>query len=169
MLTFEEILALPKVANEYATHYMKDGLIVASVYKKITNLRFNAHLGNDDHIIRFTFDHSGPVAIIYHTPIKPGKELPLETTASTIAIMSVVCYADVSLFDELSPRIITTQVGQYDQGVHEMYELAKKLICHFTQSEWCEDGVKEKYNMLIGDYIAELKLLTTTKVKPENF
>lgn len=148
ILSLQEILELDIVANEYAIHYIKDGAIVASIYKSTANLKINAHIGDDDHVIKFSFFHNGPIAIIYSEPIKTpdrGKDLPLEPTLSVVAIMSVIAFADVSLFDELNPKIIPTEVGQFDIGDPELFELAKQLICHHTKKEWEEDFLTKQY------------------------
>lgn len=138
-MTLQEILALKTVANDHAIHYMNEGQIVASIFKNVPRLGFNAHLGDDEDVVMFSFEHSGPVAILYDSPIAIGELLPLTVHGCVIAIMSMVTFGDISLFSEMNPMIFPTAVGQYDIGDPEKFDLARQLICNHTGGAWDEE------------------------------
>lgn len=144
-MSIEEILRLNKIANSYAIHYTKDSCAVASVYKEISGLKIKAHLGDDDAVTKFEFRHDGPVAIIYTKPVKISNPMPMETVPCVIAIMSIVTFADISLFNELNPKIFPCEIGQYDVGSPYRFDLAQQLICHYTGIEWDENFLPKKY------------------------
>ncbi len=153
-MSFEEILRLSKIANSYAIHYTKDGCAVASLYKDITDLTIKAYLGDDKNITKFQFRHDGPVAIVYRLPVKISNPMPMDSFPGVIA----VTFADVSLLDELSPKIFPCEIGQYDVGSPYRFDVARQLLCHYTGAEWDEEFLPKKYQE-VGD--ASLEYFST--------
>lgn len=127
------------------THFYDGPTIVASVFVNI-NTRIDAKLGDDENVIPFSFNYSGPVAVVYSSAETIEALEGRQPVLCVMAIMSAVTFADISMWIGLDDVYIRpSTVMQFDIGVPELYELAKGLICHHTGKMWEEDFLAQQY------------------------
>jgi len=153
--SLQELLDLKiEVDGSGNMHFLDGPTIVASIFANI-NTRIDAKLGDDENVIPFSFDYSGPVAVVYSS-IETFESLEgRQPVLGVMAIMSAVTFADISMWIGLNEVYIRpTTMMQFDIGVPELYELGKGLICHYTGIEWDEDFLLNKYHGSIKDLLS---------------
>ncbi len=144
ILSLQELLALKQEIDDTAIHFLKDGFVVASIFRNVEKLIVKAQLGDDQNVTNFSFEYSGPIAVVYCNQITLQQLEDRKTHLGVMAIMSAVTYADVcNRIGNNNVFITPTTVMQFDAGDPERYELARQLICHHTNAEW-DDGYLEK-------------------------
>lgn len=145
-MDIKRLLKLRQESGDGITHYMDGDIVVATVLDKVVGLRINAQLGDDKNITNFSFDYSGPIAVIYTQRIKLENLESREPQGCVMAIMSAITFADISMWIALENVVIVpTTVMEYDTGIPELYELAKALICQHAGNEWDNDYLRRQF------------------------
>ncbi len=156
-ISLQDLLKLETYVDNTAIHFLKDGFVVASIYRNTEKLSINAQLGDDQNTTSFKFNHSGPVAVIYCKQITLNELEERKTHLGVMAIMSAVTFADIfNWIGNANVHIEPTTVREYDAGDPELYELAKALICHHTKLEWDDEFLRKKYHEGVKQFLSNI-------------
>jgi hypothetical protein len=159
-MNLQQIISLPTRSHKFGFHYMLGDLVVASILTPQHRILLRATYGDDEHITRFSFVHSGPFAVIYQEPFALPIQTQLTSQLGVIAMMSAVTFADINFVGDQSViHIAPTQINQYDVGDPKKYALVRALICHHTQESWDDGFLVDQYRqhrLLLADLLNRL-------------